>query len=50
VADVPSSLKALLPASRRPFFFRPIIDASNVVPIGVTPHIVRVNAHPGSVE
>jgi hypothetical protein len=27
-----------------------IIDASNVVPIGVSPHIIRVNPHPGSVE
>jgi hypothetical protein len=27
-----------------------IIDASTVAPDGVTPHIVRVNPHPGTVE
>jgi hypothetical protein len=27
-----------------------IIDASLSAPVGVTPHIVRINPHPGSVE
>jgi hypothetical protein len=27
-----------------------IIDASLSGPVGVTPHIVRINPHPGSLE